>query len=219
MNPDESETSDSSGSSSSYETASTSASDEEQYTKNSKTSQSSKMPVNLKDSDASVVSRRLVENSSFPEIFTEYPEEVGLGLCGMENFGNTCYFNSVIQCLVHTEKLRNYALMREGLRSTARSDEHDPKALLVFQFYKLVSGMWAKTTEKGMYIVPEKLASAFAKCVHGFRINVQQDAHEFMSLFLDAAHEGLKEVQVGDTANFLTDHRRLSQPANSLGPK
>ena len=33
-----------------------------------------------------------------------------LGYTGLENLGNTCYLNSIIQCLVNTRKLRDYFL-------------------------------------------------------------------------------------------------------------
>ena len=32
------------------------------------------------------------------------------GLCGLTNFGNTCYMNSAIQCLSSVEVLKNYFL-------------------------------------------------------------------------------------------------------------
>ena len=30
------------------------------------------------------------------------------GLCGLINFGNTCYMNSAIQCLSHVKEFREY---------------------------------------------------------------------------------------------------------------
>ena len=32
------------------------------------------------------------------------------GLCGLVNFGNTCYMNSAIQCLASITELKNYFL-------------------------------------------------------------------------------------------------------------
>ena len=35
-----------------------------------------------------------------------------LGLCGFKNFGNTCWLNSSIQCLLKTEPMINYFLSK-----------------------------------------------------------------------------------------------------------
>ena len=38
------------------------------------------------------------------------------GLSGLENFGNTCYMNSLIQCLSNIEKLRDYFITKNLAR-------------------------------------------------------------------------------------------------------
>lgn len=44
----------------------------------------------------------------------------------MMNFGNTCFFNSIIQCLVHTRPLYNFLLISETHRKEGMC-EGDPK--------------------------------------------------------------------------------------------
>jgi ubiquitin C-terminal hydrolase len=44
----------------------------------------------------------------------------------MINFGNTCFFNSIIQCLVHTRPLYNFLLVSETHRKE-RMCTGDPK--------------------------------------------------------------------------------------------
>ena len=43
-----------------------------------------------------------------PRVYTGTP--VQLGAVGLVNLGNTCYMNSVLQCLSNTQLLRTYFL-------------------------------------------------------------------------------------------------------------
>ena len=37
-------------------------------------------------------------------------EKYNKGICGFQNVGNTCYFNSALQCLLNSDKFNEYII-------------------------------------------------------------------------------------------------------------
>ena len=58
------------------------------------------------------------------------------GLCGLENFGNTCYMNSAIQCLASVDVLKNHFLEKKFISDLNRSST---EFNLVIEWYKLIN--------------------------------------------------------------------------------
>ncbi|ERE87753.1 ubiquitin carboxyl-terminal hydrolase 17-like protein E [Cricetulus griseus] len=99
------------------------------------------------------------------------PHDVGAGL---ENTGNSCYMNAVLQCLTHTPPLVNYMLSREHSQNCCHQGDC------------MICAMEAHVTRSLLYsgdvIQPsEKLTAAFHK-------HRQEDAHEFLLFTLNAMH-------------------------------
>ena len=115
----------------------------------------------------------------------------GKGLCGLENLGNTCYMNSILQCLSHTKWLREYLLL-----DTFREDLNDTKIqyISINEFNKLLRGLWyenAVVTPKSFFHYLQVLS---LKCGSGqFIGNNQHDSSELLVFMLDCFNEALSK--------------------------
>ncbi|VDM33264.1 unnamed protein product [Hydatigera taeniaeformis] len=103
------------------------------------------------------------------------PNEAG-NFVGLKNMGNTCYFNSVIQCLRATPYLERQIRMRVT-----------PQNKLANEYVKLLDQM-----KQERWVNPRSLRQVFVQKMPAFGPFVQQDAHEFLTLFIDLLNEELK---------------------------
>ncbi|KAJ2327466.1 ubiquitin-specific protease doa4, partial [Coemansia sp. RSA 2702] len=111
------------------------------------------------------------------------------GVTGLKNFGNTCFMNSVIQCLIGTKPLTRYFMRGEWKKDLIKTNQ--AQADVVMEFSKVVESMW-----QGQYssISPKDFRIAIASCSEQFKGNDQEDAHEFASFLLDTLHEMLNRM-------------------------
>lgn len=113
------------------------------------------------------------------------------GLCGLRNIGNTCFMNSIIQCLSHTKDLVRYLRTKSDLRSTTAAKD----SRIVTEFSKLIKEMWNGTNSS---VTPSELKLAFSSKHRMYSGCSQQDAQEFLRFFLDALHCALNAGTKGD---------------------
>lgn len=107
------------------------------------------------------------------------------GLCGLWNIGNTCFMNSIIQCLSHTRELTNFLRQQS---TTERGTSKDHKILA--EYTKLIKDMWSGTCRS---VNPSELKYAFSSKHRMYSGSAQQDAQEFLRFFIDSLHCGLNE--------------------------
>ena len=98
---------------------------------------------------------------------------VGLG-AGLQNLGNTCFMNSVLQCLVHTTQLNKYLKKRTHSQSCTKKQGG---FCLCCALEQLVDRTF--TQGAGAYS-PQAIAQSVPSIAKGFRLGRQEDAHEFM---------------------------------------
>ena len=120
------------------------------------------------------------------------PKNSNHGLCGSENLGNTCFMNSSIACLSNCTELTTFFLSKDYRNYLNKSNKNGLKGKLADAWYKLLKSYW-KTDEN--YGNPIEIKKLIAKKYKKFQSFEQQDANEFITLFLELLNEDLNEIK------------------------
>ena len=88
--------------------------------------------------------------------------------CGLNNLGNTCFFNAVMQCLARVSRLRDYFVVQP------EPDGEEGRMTRALQEYMLTQ--WAM---RGPNVFnPHRLFLEIGKRAPRFKGRQQQDSHE-----------------------------------------
>ncbi|XP_051903248.1 ubiquitin carboxyl-terminal hydrolase 2-like [Hippocampus zosterae] len=108
------------------------------------------------------------------------------GLVGLKNLGNTCFMNSILQCLSNTPELRDYCLREVHRTDLNNNSNRTSPSTLVEEFAKLTQSLW--TSVNNETFIPSDFRSQVQICAPKFAGCNQQDAQEFLRFLLDALH-------------------------------
>lgn len=123
--------------------------------------------------------------------FKEEPLEIKDGIVGLRNLGNTCFMNSVLQCLSNTQLLTEF-ILKEKWQGSINSISIAAEGKMACEYYVFLKEMWKENASS--YISPRNIKSTIVGVTKTFAGYSQQDAQEFLSYFLDALHEDLNQV-------------------------
>ncbi|XP_026734815.1 ubiquitin carboxyl-terminal hydrolase 2-like isoform X2 [Trichoplusia ni] len=116
------------------------------------------------------------------------------GLNGLRNIGNTCFMNSVLQCLSNTKPLLEY-LQDDKYTDDINTSLSCMKGALIKAFGSLIKELW-RSGERDAVVNTTSFKSQVQRFAPRFMGYSQQDAQEFLRYLLEGLHEDVNRVTV-----------------------
>ena len=131
------------------------------------------------------------------------------GLCGLCNLGNTCFMNSIIQCLNNTLPLLEYFVQNEYLKDI---NKQSSDFNITNEWNLVCRGLW----HKNALVNPKKFHSAIRlraieRDYDDFTGFGQNDSQEFLQFLLESLHNSLsKKVNMNIVGKPVNDLDKIA---------
>lgn len=135
------------------------------------------------------------------------------GLTSLENTGNTCYINAIIQCLRHTRELNSVLSQDKTKLTMLKNLPTMPLGIiLLVNYIKMIQTMCLYDNSK---LTPISFKILLAKNFSQFNDHEQHDAHELLIYILQSFHESLScNVKYNITGTIMNETDKLVKQAH-----
>ncbi|XP_051580072.1 ubiquitin carboxyl-terminal hydrolase 8-like [Myxocyprinus asiaticus] len=112
-------------------------------------------------------------------------------LTGLRNLGNTCYMNSILQCLCNTVAMAEYFTRNYYQEDINRANILGHKGEVAEEFSVIMKALWL-----GQYkcISPQDFKGTVCKINNRFSSYEHQDSQELLLFLMDGLHEDLNKA-------------------------
>ncbi|KAG1652426.1 Ubiquitin carboxyl-terminal hydrolase 2 [Nymphon striatum] len=131
------------------------------------------------------------QNARFCTTLKNLTKVENSGIVGLRNLGNTCFMNSVIQCLSNTSQLQQYCTKERYTSDVCTASSM--RGALIKTFASLLHSIW-KNPDNESCISPHAFKNQIQKFAPRFVGYNQQDAQEFLRYLLQGLHEDVNRI-------------------------